>query len=37
MRYLECKKWETIGEETHMDRRTASRKLERYFGKEGQE
>ena len=37
MRYLECKKWETVGEETHMDRRTASRKLERYFGKEGQE
>lgn len=33
-RYLECKTWEVIGEENHMDRRTASRKLEKYFGKE---
>lgn len=33
-RYLECKTFEVIGEETHMDRRTASRKLEKYFGKE---
>ena len=34
LRYIECKKWESIGDEMHMDRRTASRKLERYFGKE---
>jgi predicted DNA-binding protein len=33
-RYLECKTWEVIGDENHMDRRTASRKLERYFGKD---
>ena len=33
-RYLECKKWEVIGDENHMDRRTASRKLEKYFGKD---
>ena len=30
-RYLECKSWEVIGEENHMDRRTASRKLAKYF------
>ena len=34
MRFLECKTWEVIGDEAHMDRRTASRKLERYFGKD---
>ena len=33
-RYLECKTWEVIGNENHMDRRTASRKLEKYFGKD---
>ena len=33
-RYLECKTWEVIGDENHMDRRTASRKLEKYFGKD---
>ena len=33
-RYLECKKFEDIGEECHMDRRTVSRKLENYFGKD---
>lgn len=33
-RYLECKTWEVIGDESHMDRRTASRKLEKYFGKD---
>ena len=33
-RYLECKTWEVIGDENNMDRRTASRKLERYFGKD---
>ncbi len=30
-RYLECKSFEVIGEENHMDRRTVSRKLEKYF------
>ena len=30
-RYLECKSFEAIGEENHMDRRTVSRKLEKYF------
>lgn len=34
MRYLDCMKYEDIGEECHMDRRTVSRKLENYFGKE---
>ena len=34
MRYLECKKFEDIGYECHMDRRTVSRKLENYFGKD---
>ena len=34
MRYLECMKYEDIGDECHMDRRTVSRKLENYFGKE---
>ena len=34
MRYLECMKYEDIGEECHMDRRTVSRKLENYFGKD---
>lgn len=33
-RYLECKSFEVIGDENHMDRRTASRKLEKYFGKD---
>lgn len=33
-RYLECKKFEDIGKECHMDRRTVSRKLENYFGKD---
>jgi len=33
-RYLECMKYEDIGEECHMDRRTVSRKLENYFGKD---
>ena len=33
-RYLECKTWEVIGDENHMDRRTASRKLEKFFGKD---
>ena len=33
-RFLECKKFEVIGEECHMDRRTVSRKLENYFGKD---
>ena len=30
-RFLECKSFEVIGEENHMDRRTVSRKLEKYF------
>ena len=34
MRFLECMKFEDIGEECHMDRRTVSRKLENYFGKD---
>ena len=34
MRYLEFMKFEDIGEECHMDRRTVSRKLENYFGKD---
>lgn len=34
MRYLECMKFEDIGWECHMDRRTVSRKLENYFGKD---
>ena len=34
MRYLDCMKFEDIGEECHMDRRTVSRKLENYFGKD---
>lgn len=33
-RYLECKKWETIGEETNMDRTTVYRKLKKYFGED---
>ena len=33
-RYIECKKFEDIGDEFHMDRRTVSRKLENYFGKD---
>lgn len=33
-RYLECKKWEVIGDENHMDRATAYRKLKKYFGKD---
>ena len=33
-RYLECKSFEVIGEENHMDRRTVSRKLEKYFRQE---
>ena len=33
-RYLECKSFEVIGEENHMDRRTVSRKLEKYFQQE---
>jgi hypothetical protein len=36
-RYLECKTWEVIGDENHMDRRTASRKLEKYFGKDAKQ
>ena len=36
-RYLECKTWEVIGDENHMDRRTASRKLEKFFGKDDKE
>ena len=36
-RFLECKKWEEIANEMHMERTTASKKLKRYFGKEGQE
>ena len=34
MRYIDCMKYEDIGDEVHMDRRTVSRKLENYFGKE---
>ena len=34
MRYIECMKFEDIGKECHMDRRTVSRKLENYFGKD---
>ena len=33
-RYRECKSFETIGNECHMDRRTVSRKLKKYFGKD---
>ena len=33
-RYLECKTWEVIGEENHMDRTTVSKKLRKHFGKE---
>lgn len=33
-RYLECKTWEVIGDENHMDRATAYRKLKKYFGKD---
>ena len=36
-RDLECKKFEDIGDEHHMDRRTVSRKLENYFGKDAEQ
>ena len=33
-RYIDCMTFEDIGKEHHMDRRTVSRKLENYFGKD---
>lgn len=33
-RYLECKTWEVIGEENHMERTTVSKKVRKYFGKD---
>jgi hypothetical protein len=30
-RFVECKSWEQIGEENHMDRTTAYKKLKNYF------
>lgn len=33
-RYVECKSWEVIGREHHMDRTTVSKKLKRFFGKD---
>ena len=33
-RYLECKTWEVIGAEHHMERTTVSKKMRKYFGKD---
>lgn len=33
-RFVECKSWEQIGEENHMDRTTAYKKLKNYFEKD---
>lgn len=36
-RFLECKKWEAIGRENHMERTTASKKLKKYLERDGQQ